>query len=310
MVEHNNIIEKLKNKGKIIYENYLYKYDEKKKIMKKFWIVLVDKNMFYFKKPDCIKFKGMHILKEFNTISKNTFMGKSISTNGENYLCFTLKLKNKDREFYVKKQEDYNSWKGALYKVLNVKNINDNYKYLEELYNCKYGGVNVAVSLKTNEKVSIKVFSKNFLNEDSEKLILLKKEVEILQLCNHKNIVKFIEFFDDTENLCLVTEYLEQGDLSTYLFKEQNITNQRAAEIIFQISEGIQYLHNNGIIHRDIKPENICLDNHHVPKIIDFGFSSFLGKERQLKRHMELYFTLLQRFYSRKDIINKLIYGV
>jgi serine/threonine protein kinase len=54
------------------------------------------------------------------------------------------------------------------------------------------------------------------------------------------------------------------------------LTEAEAARIFAQLVEGVDYLHQNGIIHRDLKLENILLDKNRNIKIIDFGFANVI----------------------------------
>ena len=58
------------------------------------------------------------------------------------------------------------------------------------------------------------------------------------------------------------------------------MSEKRVCEIIYQILQGLQYLHSYGIVHRDLKLENVMMTNKNsgaVPKLVDFGLSKMIG---------------------------------
>ena len=68
-------------------------------------------------------------------------------------------------------------------------------------------------------------------------------------------------------------EYCSEGNLASYIkIYKQKISEEKAASLIKQILEAVDYLHDQRIIHRDIKPENILL-TFDVAKLSDFGSS-------------------------------------
>ncbi|KAJ7834115.1 kinase-like domain-containing protein [Mycena leptocephala] len=110
----------------------------------------------------------------------------------------------------------------------------------------------------------------------------IRKEIAIMQMCDHPNIIKFFSFIDDqmSANICLIMEYMEGGELQwqvengvPYLTLDQ--TRRFTRDIVL----GLQYLHLQGIIHRDIKPSNIMwtADRMHV-KIGDFGVAHLVDE--------------------------------
>jgi len=87
--------------------------------------------------------------------------------------------------------------------------------------------------------------------------------------------------FENADYIYIVLEYCDGGDLFSYLEKRNfSIKEEKAANIIKQLSQAISYLHSYGVIHRDIKPENILMmndsDNAEV-KILDFALSDILN---------------------------------
>ena len=100
-------------------------------------------------------------------------------------------------------------------------------------------------------------------------------------MCQHPNIIKLLDLFENADYYYIVLEYMEGKDLFDYL-KNRNfqISERRGRELALQVAEAIQYLHSYGIVHRDIKLENVMMSNpsdHAVPKLVDFGLARIIG---------------------------------
>lgn len=108
--------------------------------------------------------------------------------------------------------------------------------------------------------VALKEISKVFLIEQ-DMIDLLFNEIKILSLLNHPNILKLYGVFSDSENVYLVTEFIEGGELFTELKMMHNkrYSEDQVADYIHQIASALLCMHKMHIIHRDIKPENILL---------------------------------------------------
>ncbi|KAG5900340.1 hypothetical protein JTB14_026348 [Gonioctena quinquepunctata] len=121
-------------------------------------------------------------------------------------------------------------------------------------------------------------------------------EVEIMKIINHPNIIKYKAIPQDLESALLKNnptnlpllpmEYCRKGNLRHILCKPKNISGleeQEVRNILEDISNGLQHLHNLKITHRDVKPDNIVLqhcDNrkgHTTYKIIDLGYAKELS---------------------------------
>lgn len=100
-------------------------------------------------------------------------------------------------------------------------------------------------------------------------------------MCQHPNIVKLLDLFENLEHYYIVLECMEGKDMFDYLKSRSfKITEERAKELMMQLIHAVQYLHSYGIVHRDLKLENIMMtDNSEqsVPKLVDFGLAKILG---------------------------------
>ena len=75
-------------------------------------------------------------------------------------------------------------------------------------------------------------------------------ERKILQYCSHTNIIRLLDYFEDLENIYLLTEFLERGNLTKFLsINREYLCIVDLVKIIFQVCKGVEYLHRKGIIH-------------------------------------------------------------
>lgn len=110
---------------------------------------------------------------------------------------------------------------------------------------------------------------------------LLKREIEVLKLCQHPSIIRFYDVFENFDYIYIVMECLKGGDCFTYLHSRNfAISENRARAIAHQLATAIYYMHSFGIAHRDLKPENILMkdmtDDSEI-KLVDFGLSKTFG---------------------------------
>ena len=71
---------------------------------------------------------------------------------------------------------------------------------------------------------------------------------------DHPNLVKVYEVFEYGGQYVLIMELCEGGDLFNYIKQSRYFTEAKAAKIIRQLLQAVNYLHKQGITHRDIKP--------------------------------------------------------
>lgn len=88
----------------------------------------------------------------------------------------------------------------------------------------------------------------------------VKREIKILKFISHQNIIKLYEVLDTTNDIFVVMELADGGQLYDYI-QNNDIGEEEAKSFFTQIISGVGYAHLNLIAHRDLKPENILLDN-------------------------------------------------
>mmetsp|Transcript_55226 Transcript_55226/g.103533 ORF Transcript_55226/g.103533 Transcript_55226/m.103533 type:complete len:381 (-) Transcript_55226:118-1260(-) len=141
-----------------------------------------------------------------------------------------------------------------------------------------FGTVYRAVDRSTNEFVAVKQIDKLQSYWQGAKRSEIQLEIDILRTCDHSNITKLHNYFEDRQGISIVIEYCDGGDLDDKL-KERGwqVQEPEAAAWTRQICSAIAHLHAKGICHRDIKPGNFMLAQG-VLKLSDFGFAIFLAK--------------------------------
>ncbi|OMJ84994.1 hypothetical protein SteCoe_13765 [Stentor coeruleus] len=144
-----------------------------------------------------------------------------------------------------------------------------------------FGQVFKVRHIATGSLYAIKVISKAKILERNM-VEQLKREVRIMYSINHPNIIKLHNHFEDDNNVYMIMELAEGGNLFQKLCKFKNFDERTAAQYLREVALAVQYLHTQDppIIHRDIKPENIFLDSQGRSKLGDFGWSSVYDSER------------------------------
>jgi len=101
----------------------------------------------------------------------------------------------------------------------------------------------------------------------------VKAEKQILMSISHPFIVNLLHVFQDEKRLCMLLEYVNGGELFSYLRKEGRLPDEHAKFYAGEIVLAFQYLHGLHIVYRDLKPENLLIDTDGHLKITDFGFA-------------------------------------
>jgi len=115
-----------------------------------------------------------------------------------------------------------------------------------------------------------------------DELIGFANEIELLAMCDHKGITKFIDAYFHQDQLWIIIEKCTGGSFSSILDKRANgLTEPEVQTCAYQLLDAVQYLHSLKIIHRDINAANTLLGGDGVVKLADFGVSAFSKKNKQ-----------------------------
>ncbi|XP_073995094.1 serine/threonine-protein kinase MARK2-like isoform X17 [Rhodnius prolixus] len=146
------------------------------------------------------------------------------------------------------------------------------YRLLKTIGKGNFAKVKLAKHVPTGKEVAIKIIDKTQLNPSS--LQKLFREVRIMKMLDHPNIVKLFQVIETEKTLYLVMEYASGGEVFDYLVLHGRMKEKEARAKFRQIVSAVQYCHQKKIIHRDLKAENLLLDSEMNIKIADFGFSN------------------------------------
>lgn len=200
------------------------------------------------------------------------------------------------------------------------------------------------------ELVAVKVFSKSLLkrmrtlekNSETNKVQVrtalekVEREIAIMKMMRHPNIVSLLEVIDSvsSDSLYMVLEYMPRGEIMSYMegtgcFQRRSQNNTKsellllgclddgrrfdethAALYFVDVLHGLCYLHQNGICHRDLKPENILVGADGQVKISDFGVSHFFREEKveslPTDEEKQFHSALSMKGMSRRGMLTKL----
>ena len=196
---------------------------------------------------------------------------------------FSIYVGNKGKTYYALKKEEKDKWVRAIREVLGCYNLNDYYEMKETLGKGKFGLVKRAIHRNSKKSVAIKIMKKKEMN--TQDLELTRREIEIMKICQHPNIIQLLDIFENSDYIFIVMEHLQGGDLFNYLEQKKfHIPEERACYIVSSMILALSYLHAYGIAHRDLKPENILLISQSPDsdiKLMDFGLSKIIAPDEK-----------------------------
>ncbi|KAA8492250.1 Aurora kinase A-A [Porphyridium purpureum] len=144
----------------------------------------------------------------------------------------------------------------------------------------KFGNVYLAREKEKQYICALKVLTKNAL-ERSGVEHQLRREIEIQSQLRHKNVLRLLGWWHDSNSIFLILEFAARGELYKELQKRGRFDEATTAEYVRQLADALQHCHSKNVIHRDIKPENLLVDASGQLKIADFGWSVHAPNSRR-----------------------------
>jgi len=149
------------------------------------------------------------------------------------------------------------------------------FQILEKVGEGTYGTVFKARDVNTGDILALKKIS---LDGDEGIPSTATREISILKLLQHPNIVRLNDVILTEQKLTLVFEFLDQ-DLKKYIdtYGKQGLDAHTTKSFVWQLLQGVSHCHEKYVLHRDLKPQNILINRDGELKIADFGLARSFG---------------------------------
>jgi serine/threonine-protein kinase len=150
------------------------------------------------------------------------------------------------------------------------------YEVLKPLGRGGMGMVYQAHDRMLEETVAIKVLRSEFVGTP-EMAQRFRHEIKLARKVSHRNVCRIHEYGEDEGLRYISMEFLEGTDLKQIVRERGRFAAEEAFEVAIQVADGLQAIHDVGIIHRDLKTPNIMRDGRGVIKLMDFGIAKEQG---------------------------------
>jgi len=160
--------------------------------------------------------------------------------------------------------------------------VANHYKVIKTLGKGGYATVYLALHKQSNQEWALKAISKQAALQNLEEV---QSEVDVIETASHPNVVGMKEVIETDKNYCIVMELVTGGELFDQLAVRRTYSEKDGRDILKQVMEGLQRLHQLHFVHRDMKPENLLLssqDENATIKLVDFGLTRRLAEGQVL----------------------------
>jgi hypothetical protein len=189
---------------------------------------------------------------------------------------FSICRGESSQDFYTSNAEELEAWLLAFYTVSIMTDLDDDYRIVKKIGEGMYSNVYEAICIQDDKYFAVKSISYETLLKSPRNVASLIREIEIMKKLSHPGLVSIYRVYETDTHIHLVLDYVKGGELYNRILKRGAFSESRAARLIKNILEAIEYMHSNNIAHRDIKPENILMvydgDDTEI-KIGDFGLA-------------------------------------
>lgn len=149
----------------------------------------------------------------------------------------------------------------------------DTFEKLDKIGQGTYSSVYRARDVLNNKIVALKKV--RFDNLDAESVKFMAREIHILRVLDHPNVIKLEGLITSRMScsLYLVFEYMEHDLTGLASRPGVKFSEPQIKCYMKQLLSGLDHCHKHGILHRDIKGSNLLIDNNGILKIADFGLA-------------------------------------
>ena len=147
------------------------------------------------------------------------------------------------------------------------------YEVLSPLGKGGMGMVYKAQDRMLDEAVAIKVLRSEFAHT-AEMAKRFRHEIKLARKVSHRNVCRIYEYGEEQGVRYISMEFVEGTDLRQLMDERGGwLEVEEACEVALQAAEGLQAIHDVGIIHRDLKTTNIMRDSRGAVRLMDFGIA-------------------------------------
>ena len=189
----------------------------------------------------------------------------------------TVKLENATTKIVAETDEDFSRWLSALSASAGA-SFGKFYKRERYIAKGHFSSVYLVTDRQTGEKFAVKIIKKD-KNDMQKSRKFVRREVKVLSVTNHPNLIRAVDFFSVGSKPHLVLEYVDGGSLRDLIKSKNRLSAPEARSILRGLLDGVAYLHGEGIVHRDLKPDNVLMAGGVTPKIADFGLATFISEQ-------------------------------
>eukprot|EP00042_Codosiga_hollandica_P049584 m.577952 g.577952 ORF g.577952 m.577952 type:complete len:509 (-) comp57916_c0_seq35:878-2404(-) len=134
-----------------------------------------------------------------------------------------------------------------------------------------YGLVCKCRHRESGQLVAIKKFIES--EDDRQVKKIAMREVKMLKMLRHENLINLIEVFRRKKRLYLVFEFMDHTLLNELEKAGRGLPAHTLRRYIWQLAAALSFCHSHNVIHRDLKPENVLISKQGLIKLCDFGFA-------------------------------------
>ena len=152
----------------------------------------------------------------------------------------------------------------------------DRYRIVELAGRGGMGEVYRAHDLTLDQTVALKFLPED-VEADADRLARLLDEVALARSVSHRNVCRMYDVVQSDRRYFLSMEYVAGEDSSALLRRIGRLSVDKTIALAIELSNGLQAIHDKGILHRDLKPSNLMIDERGHARISDFGLASLAG---------------------------------